>query len=179
MKIKKEDLKVLENVAYNSSNYYIDEEIYEYDRVNSETEFNFVMYKINSVIDSYLIVDGYSKTWDGHRDIKSGYADSIEVIIQRMNVDEIEIEFNKDEKAIVLRGSHHDGINIYYVRKPEWFSVKELKEILEILLDESCFYSKEEVNEVLKNYYDKTLSNVSKSDLIDVLRTESLLEDYN
>jgi hypothetical protein len=187
MRVLKEDLGILESLYFNSEDYEI------FDKNGNYIDFDDIIYRedrdyitetINSVMDDYFIVSGNSGTWQGPREIAEGLVTDFQSVIDRLSrdIDDITIQWDSDEKGILILGSHHDGTNAYWVRKPEWYSKKELRELIDSKLNslEGNFreWTLEDIQNYLKEYWECTLSTATKEALKDVLQTE-ILEDYD
>jgi len=165
MRIPKRELKEFETIYFNTADYYLDEEEGIYDNATAEAEYKIVAEKINNLIDSYIIVSGLVGLWNGTRDIEPHYFNDFNEVISRLrDTMELSISFDKKEKAIIVKNIHHDGINVYYIRKPEWLTKEELKEMLEDYYD-----TREEMNDDVKYYFDKPLVKLNKDELIEML----------
>ena len=175
MKIPISEKNMLETLGkYNSNDYYLfneNGEYVDYDYFGSSEDMKYLIDKFDSIVNSYWIITGSAGTWMGRREIYGGYAHKFKSFIDRMNVDELQFGYDNKEEAIVIRGFHHDGVNVYEIRKPEWFSKAELIDIMR------ANGTREEINETALNYFDKPLSRLKKDELIEILA--EYLEDYN
>ena len=166
MRIPKKELKALEGIYYNSEDYYItDGENYDYNYTLSESDYKAIRDTIDGLIESYIIVTGTMGLWDRTVDIDPHQFTEFQEFMNRIHeAEQLTIEFDKKEKAIVVRKTHHDGINVYYIRKPEWYTKNELEEMLEDYYD-----TREEMNEDARYYFDKSFSELNKDELIELL----------
>jgi hypothetical protein len=178
MRILKKDLEVLGGIHFDENGDYID-----FDDIAYEEDLAYVVETINSTIEDYFIVSGSSGTWQGNREIMEGYVTDFQSVLDRLSsdIDDITIQWDSDEKGILILGAHHDGTNSYVIRKPEWYSKKELKELVDSKLNSLSGNFKEwyleDIREFLKDYQ-HTLKTAPKSVLIELLK-EEILEDYD
>jgi hypothetical protein len=162
MKLNKKDLEILKDVNYDTNAYYMEDE---YDYLSSEIDLEYITDLIDThLIDNYLIVSGYNTRWNGRFEIKEGYVSSFENFLNRVNVDSMKISFNKEKRAIEVVGIHHDGRNVYYLRKPEWYNKYEL-----ISLNEMEYYELASLRGLN--------SKAKKAEVIELV--EELIEDYD
>jgi hypothetical protein len=176
MKVTKKELLTLEYNKYNSEDYYIEndeENILDYDNYWSKEELTLTIDSLDDLIESYFILTGSSGTWQGNREIIPGYVTSVQEVLDRMDVDSISIYYDPKELAIVVKGTHHDGINMYYLRKPEWYTKTELINICIDLNDCDKEYFKDDI----KDIYDLNIYKAYKNMFIEYLQ-EHLLVDY-
>jgi hypothetical protein len=187
MRVLKKDLKVLGSIHFDSRDYNIFNENGEYlwyDNTACEEDLNYITETINSTIEDYFIVSGNSGTWQGPREIAEGFVTDFQSVLDRLSsdIDDITIQWDDEEKGVLILGHHHDGVNAYWVRKPEWYSKKELREIMNSKLNslEGNFkeWCLEDIQNYLKEYWECTLPTAPKEALKDVLQTE-ILEDYD
>ncbi len=175
MKIPINEKNMLETLGkYNSYDYYLfneNNEYVDYDYLGSSEDMEYLMDEFDSIVNSYWLITGSAGTWRGSREICDGYAYKFKSFINRMSVDELEFGYDNKEEAIIIRGVHHDGVNVYEIRKPEWFSKAELIDIMR------ADGTREEINETALNYFDKPLSRLTKNELIEIMM--EYLEDYN
>jgi hypothetical protein len=177
MKIPKKDKKILESILkYDSANeeYYIRDRkgnFIEYDDILAEEDRNLFTEKVNSIMESYFIIEGSSDTWKGRINIAEGYAYHFESFLRRMRVDDIELFYDPSAMAVIIKGLHHDGTNWYEVRKPEWFTKNELIASLR------CGNSMEDLKLDAQYYFNKSFSKLNKIELIELCL--KYLEDYN
>jgi len=175
MRIPKKELKKLDLVYYDSTNddYYVEDEIgnYLYNQLMSEHDYDEVVDIIDGLVESYYILTGSMGLWNGPRTIVPYACKEFDDLTNRMStIDEIEISFDKDEHAIVVKGYHHDGTNVYYLRKPEWYTKDELRQLV-LEINE---YNRQRINEDSQSYFGKFFSRLTKQDLIDLLYDEYL-----
>jgi hypothetical protein len=176
MRVTKKELLTLEYNKYNSEDYYIEddeEDILDYNNYLAQEDLQLTINNLDNLIETYFILDGFSGTWQGHRDIVTGYVTSVQEVLDRMDVDSISIYYDPEDIAIVVRGSHHDGVNVYYLRKPEWYSKTELINLCIDLND--C--DKELFKKEIKDIYDLNIHKAHKYVFIEYLQ-EHLLVDY-
>jgi len=170
MRIPKKDLSVLMEVKYFSDDdaYYFKDDNGNilYDDLASEYDYNNTVERVNQLVETYLIVQGSTQLWNGTRDIAPTRCENLsDVISQLRDVDALDIEFDPDDSAIVVRNHHHDGTNVYYVVKPEWYNVDELKRLLLMHFD----YDRKEVNEITNEYFGRPISALTKDELIELV----------
>lgn len=175
MKIPISEKNMLETLGkYNSNDYYLyneNDEYEAYDEFGSSEDMKYLMDEFDSIVNSYWLISGSAGTWMGRREIRDGYAYKFKSFIDRMRVYELEFGYDNKEKAIIIRGVHHDGVDKYEIRKPEWFSKAELIHIMR------ADGTREELNETAINYFGKPLSRLTKNELIEIMI--EYLEDYN
>lgn len=176
MKISISEKNMLETLGkYDSYDYYLyneNDEYEDYDDLGSSEDMKYLMDEFDSIVNSYWLISGSAGTWMGRREIRDGYAYKFKSFIKRMRgIAELEFGYDNKEEAIIIRGFHHDGVNMYEIRKPEWFSKAELIHIMR------ANGTREELNETARNYFDKPLSRLTKNELIEIMI--EYLEDYN
>ena len=175
MKTPISEKNMLETLGkYNSNDNYLyneNDEYEGYDYLGSSEDMKYLMDEFDSIVNSYWLITGSAGTWRGRREIYAGWAYRFKSLIDRMSVDELEFGYNNKEEAIIIRGVHHDGVNIYEIRKPEWFSKAELIDIMR------ANGTREEINETARRYFDKPLSRLTKNELIEIMA--EYLKDYN
>jgi hypothetical protein len=176
MKIPISEKNMLETLGkYNSNDYYLyneNDEYEAYDELGSSEDMKYLMDEFDSIVNSYWLITGSAGTWMGRREIRDGYAYKFKSFIKRMRgIDELEFGYDNKEKAIIIRGFHHDGVNMYEIRKPEWFTKTEIIDIMRAI------ETRKEINKWAKERFDKPLSKLTKNELIEILK--DYLEDYN
>ena len=189
MRVNKKDLNVLSHIVYDDEDYSIYDkktnEFVEYLDGIAQQELKYVIDEINSTMGEYFIVYGDAGTWQGRVSMKTGYVTDFNAVIRRLSdsIDHITIKWDKDEQSIVIHAYHHDGVNIYYIKKIEWFTKKELRNmIIEYLASikdaqlYDLYYG--DLRNSFKEDWNCTFSNASKAALIDVIMYE-ILENYD
>jgi hypothetical protein len=177
MKIPKKDKKILESLfKYDSADemYFLrneEGEFIEYDDITSSEDRNLFAEKVNSIMESYFIIEGSSGTWEGRRNIVEGYAYHFENFLRRMRVDDIELFYDPSAMAVIIKGLHHDGTNWYEVRKPEWLTKNEL------IVSLRCGNLMEDLKSDAQYYFNKSFSKLNKTELIELYL--KYLENYN
>ena len=175
MRIPKRDLKKLKSIYYNSADdvYYFEDENgnYLYDELMSEHEYKDTVDTINDLVESYFILTGSVGLWDGTRTVVPYVCKNFDDLTRKMkDINDIEISFDEDEQAIVIKGYHHDGTNVYYLRKPEWYTKNELKQLILEIND----YDRKQINEDTQIYFGVPFSRLNRYEVHTILESEYL-----
>ena len=192
MRISKKDREVLRHIQFNTEDFYMYEEEdgdggtcwvtgnlfnipdgvkYEYNYDDRKEEIERINKCLEDITESYLLLFGHAGTWQGNRKIVPGTVDTINAVINRMHVDDIEIKYEEGD-GIVIYGKHHDGTNRYELIKPEWLSVDELKDIIP-------YEQEEDIRDYLKDAWECSLSAATKKALIDAIYESGIFPNYD
>jgi len=180
MRVNKKELEKFKDIYLNTKDYYFtseDGDYQDWDKIGYEYNLEQIEKILKDNLSTYYILEGSSGTWQGHRSIVSGYVYTLQDVLNKMSVDEVEVKWDDEDMCIEVIGRHHDGTNRYCLRKPEWYSKQELKYFIDAEIDNGNQY-KEDINEFLREGWECSYSNASKAALIDVLLENDILESY-
>ena len=176
MRIPKEDSGALKYIRYNSEDYYgyydEDEDCFkfespedtfvsiEYDNDLANEDFEYITDTINNLLKkSAGILTGSLGLWDGQHEINPVKIEDFkeDIIYKLKNTNRLEINFSREEKAIIIKNYHHDGVNSYELTFLHWYSKSELKEIAD------------NYDIDLKAYYDEPYNKWTKINYINAI----------